>query len=482
VHKAKGLEFPVVLCPYLWTQLPNRQGVPHADCGGQRVLDSSWVAGVDAFKHNRPLRDADAGERFAEARRLLYVALTRARHRCVVWWAPTQRKGGPLAELLAHAIGSAAAPTVPDELAPLVAAAEGALAVTSVPVGADLSRLGTAGVDPPRLSVAVADRPVDHTWRVWSFSTVKALAEQRAANATPPSPTSLTAPVVEAAVVGGDDEPADAGAPTRPGTGSARPVTRLADAPGGTAFGTLVHRVLEQVDFTSPDLGTELVEHCTEALRYRPLRITPDALARGLLDAVDAPLGGPAGALRLRDLDRADRLDELGFDLPLAHLRADRIGAVLTDHLAADDPLRPWAAALSGAGFDIDVAGMLTGSIDLVARSDLDGRPRVWLADYKSNQLGIGSAYDRGELADAMAHHQYALQAALYLVAVHRYLRWRVPGYSAETHLGGAAYLFLRGMDPARPAADARGVFWWRPPGAAVEALDDLIAGHEVER
>jgi exodeoxyribonuclease V beta subunit len=195
-----------------------------------------------------------------------------------------------------------------------------------------------------------------------------------------------------------------------------------------------------------------------------------------LLPALHAPLGGPEGGRRLIDIARTDRLDELDFHLPLAGLRADRIGAVLAAHLPAHDPFRDWASRLASDGYDIDIAGMMTGSIDLVARS-ADGQ-RFWLADYKTNQLGRSCSYDQTSMADAMVHHHYPLQAALYLVAVHRYLRWRLPAYDPEAQLVGAAYLFLRGLRPtgAVPAEPVPGVVWWRPPVAALDALDRLLA------
>jgi exodeoxyribonuclease V beta subunit len=110
------------------------------------------------------------------------------------------------------------------------------------------------------------------------------------------------------------------------------------------------------------------------------------------------------------------------------------------------------------------------------------------VADYKTNQLGRDNPYGRADMAAAMAHHHYPLQAALYLVALHRMLRWRLPSYEPRVHLGGAAYLFVRGMVPAaatKAAAtnsdNARGVFWWQPPSAAVEALDRLLAGESSD-
>ena len=128
------------------------------------------------------------------------------------------------------------------------------------------------------------------------------------------------------------------------------------------------------------------------------------------------------------------------------------------------------ALALKGKGANLQVSN--SKRIKKLNADQLDG---LTGADYKTNRLGWDAPYDGRELADAMVHHHYVLQASLYLVAVHRFLRWRVPGYDPDHHLLGAAYLFVRGMDPTRPPADARGVIWWRPPTAAIEALDELL-------
>ena len=188
-----------------------------------------------------------------------------------------------------------------------------------------------------------------------------------------------------------------------------------------------------------------------------------------------APLGGCMGDRRLLDLERVDRLDELGFDLPLAALDARAVAEVVARHLPADDDLRPWFVEAASGAQRVDVAGLLTGSVDLVARTT-DGR--YWLADYKTNLISDGD-YGRRSLTEAMAHHGYPLQATLYLVALHRFLRWRMgAAYDPDRHLDGAAYLFLRGMDPAAPPSPegGPGIVWWRPPTAAIEELDRLLA------
>jgi exodeoxyribonuclease V beta subunit len=258
------------------------------------------------------------------------------------------------------------------------------------------------------------------------------------------------------------------------GPGDRRP---LLDVPGGKAFGTLVHSVLEHTDFGSATLAADLHDRCAEALRYRPLPVDSLVLAEGLAGALAAPLGGPLGPVRLVDLPRADRLDEMTFDVPLGRLSAARVAGVLLDHLPPDDPLRPWAEQAAAGGLAVEVAGMVTGSIDLVARTP-DGR--FWLADYKTNRLR-DTDYDEPAMAAAMTANGYPLQATLYLVALHRYLRWRLAErYDPARQLLGAAYLFVRGMDPDRPVDAARGVFWWCPPVAALDAVEQLLAAGEV--
>jgi exodeoxyribonuclease V beta subunit len=79
-----------------------------------------------------------------------------------------------------------------------------------------------------------------------------------------------------------------------------------------------------------------------------------------------------------------------------------------------------------------------------------------------------------------MMDAHYPLQALLYSVALHRFLRWRQPSYDPDRHLGGMLYLFVRGMaGPDTPVIDGIpcGVFSWRPPTGLVLALSDVLAG-----
>ena len=195
--------------------------------------------------------------------------------------------------------------------------------------------------------------------------------------------------------------------------------------------------------------------------------------------------------MRLCDLGRTDRLDELEFELPLAggdspsgELALSSLASLLRSSLPAGDPLRAYAERLEDPALRDVVRGYLTGSIDLVLR--LPGTSRFAIVDYKTNWLGppdepLTAWHHRpAALALEMARGHYGLQALLYTAALHRYLRWRLPGYSPDAHLAGVLYLFVRGMyGAATPVVDGSpsGVFAWRPPSALVVALSDLLDG-----
>jgi exodeoxyribonuclease V beta subunit len=208
----------------------------------------------------------------------------------------------------------------------------------------------------------------------------------------------------------------------------------------------------------------------------------------GLAAAVETPLGPVVDDLRLRDIGRADRVDELGFELPLCGgdvpagtLAVSGIGDLLATHLPPDDPFRGYVPRLSDPVLQTELRGYLSGSLDLVLRT---ADQRYAVVDYKTNWLGTEGKplsawhYRPAALLDAMYAAHYPLQALLYVVALHRYLRWRVVGYSVERDLAGVLYLFVRGMVGAStPRVDGVpcGVFGWRPPAPLVEALSDLL-------
>ncbi|HWC26730.1 MAG TPA: UvrD-helicase domain-containing protein [Solirubrobacteraceae bacterium] len=521
VHRSKGLEFPIVYCPYLWEPgwIP-KDPAPvffhdpaHADA---RTLDVG-LDGGDFARHVALHRGEERGEDL----RLLYVALTRARHQTVVWWAGSyDSRESPLGRLLfARAEdGTVAlqAPRPPSDdgaearLRELAGVApEGCIAVERTGDGTP------ARWSPPRreggsLSARALGRGLDQRWRRTSFSDIVAATHEARVDSEPEvavlsdepdEPGASAIPPPGAADGARSGEPS--GAPPAPAAVVAaesdeEAVLRsvpslLGELPVGRRVGTLVHEVLEATDFAAAELDAELTARVAAARARRTIDVgDSERLVAGLRAMLETPLGPALRGARLRDIARADRLDELQFELPLAggddptgRLELQAIAALLGEHLPAGDPLAAYAPRLADPGLRASVRGYLTGSLDLVVRVPGTGaHPAFAVVDYKTNWLGVAgeplTAWNHRPqaLAAEMGARHYGLQALLYTVALHRYLRWRLPGYDAERHLAGVLYLFVRGMTGAdTPVVDGRpcGVFAWRPPGALVEELSDLF-------
>jgi exodeoxyribonuclease V beta subunit len=494
IHRSKGLEFPIVYCPFLWEPrwIPEdaRPVYFHDVDGGERAIDVG-LAGPEYQAHRQRHIDEERGEDL----RLAYVALTRARHQAVVWWAGSYSSRTSALSRLAFARDAEGnvrldAGSVPDDATAMQRFGEVAARAPDGVVGLEWSRLGMpvswGGRPPPSGPLATArfDRSLDERWRRTSYSDITAGAHEAWVGSEPEEPLLSDEPV--AAV-----QPQVAGAAL--GDERSLPLAAMA---AGPQVGTVVHRLLEAVEFDAPDLRGELSARLAAILEHSGVDVgDPAAVVAGLALAIDTPLegsgAGPGGGSgRLRDVERADRLDELEFELPLAggdaasgSVALGAIAAVLRSWLPAWDPLAGYAERLADPLLRGSVRGYLTGSIDLVLRrhDTTAGAPSFLVLDYKTNWLAGPDEqlrawhYRPQALAAELQRSHYALQALLYLVALHRYLRWRLPGYDPARDLAGVRYLFLRGM----LGSAGSGVFEWRPPGAMVAALSDVLDAGE---
>ncbi|WP_445256198.1 UvrD-helicase domain-containing protein [Nocardioides aurantiacus] len=493
IHASKGLQYPVVYLPLAFNKWVPDDEVPlFHDDEGHRTRD---VGGTRDGRSVRRHRDEQAGEEL----RLTYVALTRAQSQVVAWWAPTRdsANAGWSRLLLGRTPGS---PTVAARLdavpGPREAAAaferweqEGALVVEAArPTGAP-SLPPAAGA--PRLAVRRFDRDVDTDWRRTSYSGL-IRAEQEASG-------TATATESEPELAGTTDEleASEEELPTTPVAAApdAADLPSPMDAlPAGATLGSLVHGVLEHADPDAPDLLVELELRVEQERRWWAVETPTPELAAALLPSQHTPLGPLAGERTLAQVPMRDRLRELDFEIPLAG--GDRPGAsvplaamarALRRHLPVDDPMRPYADRLEVPALGEQLLrGYLSGSLDVVLRVGDGAEQRFVVVDYKTNRLGEPGAaitaldYAPAALDAAMLHSHYPLQALLYSVVLHRYLRWRLPGYDPEVHLGGVLYLYLRGLcGPETPRVDGVpcGVFSWRPPAALVVELSELLDG-----
>ena len=499
VHASKGLQYPIVYLPFAFEKylFPVDVALFH-DTDGTRTLDvagagRAWPEHVDRHQAE------EAGEELRE----LYVALTRAQSQVVCWWAPTSNtpNGGLHRLLFGRQPGEQRVPDRQglreDDYAARVLGLIEQLRGPALEESVLGDPVPLVPPEPPAtLSRRRFERPIDTEWRRTSYSGLIRAEESAPDVASEPETTPL------------EDEPAsvddEVTVPDMTGERVDEPgadlVSPMADLPAGAAFGSLVHAVLENADPRAVDLRAELADRVTEEQRWWPVAAPAEVLAEALLPLHDTPLGPLAPGLTLRDLGRDDRLCELDFEFPLAggdvrgaapDLRLRELADLWRRLLPAGDPLAAYADRLEQPVLGAQrLRGYLSGSIDVVLRVPGDDGPRFVVVDYKTNLLGepgrppTAADYAPARLAEAMLHSHYPLQATLYSVVLHRYLRWRLPGYAPERHLGGVLYLYLRGMcGPETPVVDGHpaGVFAWAPPPEFVVGVSDLLAADARE-
>ncbi|MBA3021446.1 UvrD-helicase domain-containing protein [Propionicimonas sp.] len=483
VHKAKGLQFPVVLLPQagdLYLSEEDSGGkLDFHDDSGQRVLD---LGGKDA-PGRRQRWELDALEQAEDRFRGLYVATTRAMSQLTMWWAPTLRttESSPLHRLLyrnPNAAGTPAAAYPLDAGAGWVSPSElgwlSAAGITVEQCDAAPVRLAPRADESTQLVAPTWQRRIDQYWRRTSYSGLTEAVHARA-------------PGAPAAPEFGSDEPVAEGTLAQDGDalGARSP---MADLPGGTSFGSLVHEVLENLDWHAPSteaLDERLLAATTAAARRFAIGgVAPQALAEALRPSLLTPLGPLTDGLSLADFDITDRLSELDFELPLGHAGSTttlgEVATLLRRRLPTGDPLIDYPDDLAAEPLASQLLrGFLTGSIDSVLRVSGEAGPRFVVLDYKTNRLGptdlrLGH-YSTAAMTAEMRRTHYPLQALLYCVALHRFLGSRLHDYEPSRHLGGVGYLFVRGMG-GELAGPETGVFAWHPSAELVVELSALLA------
>ena len=415
IHKAKGMEYPLVFLPFLWTCRPCDGGKPfsfHRPAQPERLcLD----LGTGCEEH---LALAER-ERLSEDLRLLYVAMTRSAHACFFCWGRVSGMEDSAFFYLLQQSGEEAMQRLGH-----VATLRPQQALIAPP-----TLVPAAEPEQPLCPARFTGR-IDSDWRIVSYS-------------------SLTAGQHESS----PEEP-DYDAVQTEAQSAAAAECNAFTFPRGAAAGTCLHGILEQISFTDPAGREEIIRVGLERAGFASGQWLP-AVAAWLEDVLHTPLSGADSALSLSRLKDSERVNEMAFHFPLEQLRLAQFNRTLAAF--GVPPLPESGGSLNG---------LMTGFIDLV----FCWQGRYYLADYKSNHLGSRAEDYRPERLDAaMLEHRYDLQYLIYTVALRRFLAGRIRDYSYERHFGGVFYLFLRGM---RPDAGGAGVHAVKPPLALIEALD----------
>ncbi|HKK32798.1 MAG TPA: 3'-5' exonuclease, partial [Desulfomicrobiaceae bacterium] len=445
VHKSKGLEYPVVFCPHLFTDVdPRGEVLVHdPELGHQPVLDlgSGRLSEREALRNN---------EHLAEGLRLAYVALTRARTACFTAWGWTTVKGAALGYLihrnrfgdevsgygeLVDMVGDLGVAGVQEDLNELAAGCPD-IALESLPQDAEGVWEDSVRDEAP-LFCRTRSRQLPWGHGMTSFSGLTRTAE----SARP-----------------GFDEQEIPVAAEEPEQGT------LFAFPKGKGPGTMLHALLEHTDFSQdhPERDRELIQGTLRKHGFE--EAWTDCLVEmlGRLRRTETGFG-----FRFQEIRPDGKLSEMQFTLPLQRITPGDLAGVYRE-FEMDLPAF-WPDQMDRLKFS-PKEGFLTGFMDMTCRH----QGRYYLVDWKSNYLGPDTSWYRGEnLTRAMTEHWYLLQYHLYCLGLDRYLAERIPEYEYEEHFGGVLYPFLRGLDPEGEAAS--GVYRDRPSEEFVRALEERL-------
>ena len=455
IHKSKGLEYPIVFCPYIWdgklhnARQKGKQGqfIFH-DETGQRVLD------IGSKQQEINLESALLEEQ-AENLRLFYVAVTRAKHRCYLLWGNfSGSETSPLAHLLHPQIDSKTFSSVNDaslehDIHQVIQSSENTIAISQILTQA-ISYQRQAESE---LYLKVRDfmGQINKRWAVSSFS---ALTSHKKSSSTDiherpdHDEMSQMKPVATLDIVL-DTEPS------------------IFDFPRGANAGVFLHTLFEKLDFTSDsDILAKRLEYLMSNAGYE-YEQWHSILLKFIHNVLQTPLNTENPQFVLGHISKDKRLDELEFYYPLNPIQPRDIQAIFQQHAQSMQvPLNPQFNRLEFS----PVQGLLKGYIDMVF--EFEGK--FYIVDYKTHFLG-NQPYDYQfeQLNFVVQRERYLLQYHIYTVALHRYLSLRLADYNYEQHFGGVYYLFVRGMRPEW--GNEAGVFYDMPSKDLIEALSELF-------
>ncbi|WP_194756724.1 exodeoxyribonuclease V subunit beta [Aliidiomarina indica] len=446
IHKSKGLQYDFVFLPFICAAKSVKKG------RALRYSDEFQMV-LDVMPTDDTVARAD-WERLQEDVRLLYVALTRPVYGCWLGLASYSEGQGHSSSIgksgLGYLLGLNAttdAHQFQQALASLPWVRE------PLPTAAEFTR---AGADEERIPALQLSRPVaPERWWIASYSALRTDTEAGSA-----------APDTARQAQQQDDDEVDPEQLALILSATSQPSTTvgLHEFPRGASIGTFLHGLLEwacEQGFSAcSELNGEQRRLLERRLQQRGLAEHSESIQTWLNDMVTTPLALPHGQSTINLATLSATVSELEFWLEAKHVSVATLDQLVQRYF--------WPGSARPNLLPETLNGMLKGFIDLTFVAD-DGR--YWVCDYKSNWLGESAAgYTQASMQKAMLGKRYDVQAALYLFALHRLLKARLPAYedNPQQYLGGAMYWFIR--EPAL------GQLWMPAPHDFLQAMDNLFA------
>ncbi len=427
VHKSKGLQYPIVFLPFMWNvKEPSKAPSSyyyHDDQGYKKIMLE------DDAKLERWQQ-----EKLAEEIRLFYVAITRAQYRCYMAWGNIR---GAKDSAIAHVLynGELKAQDQSEFLKPFTDIYENhgciELCLDDTEFRID-DGIAASDQAEPVIPAKPFNRSIQQQWRISSYSQIASSSEHD---------QSVHRPDYDSVSAETDKDEA-----------ALEQLNRFTFNKGATA-GNFLHNLLEDQVFDQA-IDEKLIHNKLQEYGFEE---TWQPVLRQWLQEI---LASNLGAVKLGDLKPEQKLCEMEFYMTSHKLNQQGLNNLLHQY---DYLLRHQSFSFSSLN------GFLKGFIDLI----FEHQGQYFVADYKSNYLGNDFAdYAEENCKQAMYQHHYHLQYLIYTLALHRYLKQRLPGYQYEQHIGGVYYLFIRGMSPEHAG---KGIYFDRPDRAVIQQLDELF-------
>ncbi len=442
VFKSKGLEYPLVFLPFA-TSITQ----PKGKAAFLNYHDDQWQLQRSFAPTAEQVQQADT-EQLGEQIRKFYVAATRARYAMWIGVAETEKwQNSGLGYVLAGYDESVRPAECLDNL---VGDQDPVMQV--LPLVTESYRY-TEDIPESLGPALMVVHPIKDDWWIASYSSIKyQVPEYRVPVLGPEAEDSVGHNLQEEQTMESEGlNVIDA------------PLMSLHQFPKGAVPGTFLHDALEWIcgqgfkqiadqpellrDYLQPKCQNQGWENWLEVLHAWLLQLITQAL----------PVGEAGDELVLADLTEVRA--EMEFWVEICQVST----AILDQRVR--ETLFP--AMERPQVLDQQFNGMLKGFIDLV----FVHQGQYYILDYKSNALGEGdSDYTAQNMRETILANRYDLQYVLYLLALHRLLKVRLSDYDYDRHVGGAVYLFLRGIH-----APSTGVFCDKPPRTLIETLDTLL-------
>ncbi len=471
IHKSKGLEFPIVFCPFGWGQSQvSGDDFTFHDMDADRHITLDLGSGK--MEDHRVMAQ---NELLAENLRLLYVAVTRAIERCYLVWPRIRYTKTSALAYLFHGLGpdhfidtsenlvlklrDASSSVDPEtflkDMRRLERNSEGSIAVSPLPVNE--SPVVTQLIpDRKSFRVRTFSRSLDRRWRVSSYS---ALVSGRTRDNELPDRDELP---------GLQDHDGAQYFEDALGNSDTAGKRTMFSFPKGAASGIFFHDILEHLDFVNEGLTyrQDLVLSKLSAYGFDPAWV--DVIVQMLADLSTIELSPDTAAFSLSSVDNAQRINEMSFYFPLQNLSRAVLKQIFIE-FSDQEVLRGFPEKMERLTFS-PVKGLMKGYLDVLFQHE----GRYFIVDWKSNFLGATlETYQRNLLNEEMQKAFYVLQYHLYVLATHLHLQMKLPGYVYERDFGGAFYIFLRGIDATK--GSGYGIFEDRPDIRLVDALGKAL-------